>query len=373
MPAAPAPTAMPAPAPTAATAPTAPTTPPPVKKGPPTAPPGAKPPGVAALARPKTPALGTPIRAPETKRAHSDSVAEAFDNLQTPTQIAAQGVSTPQDLEEVRRTFHQVAVAHVSQVRDVMLELRFGDADPTWLASTKPALSSLRQMATQVDLAELCKALDDFVFIIDGAVANRARISDDGKAELLRRYQRLIELIPQAFELDAERDRREPIIVESLLFQVEGVERPTMDKLFAVGLNRLDALTNANAQDIVAVSGIREALAEAIVQQFQAYRARTKAAVSARDPAAELRELGELVRSLGAQNDEFERAASGWDDDARNRKRELRKQREQTFQRIKVSLARLGAREQLSKLERLPFQERVEQLASFLSTQSQVR
>jgi hypothetical protein len=285
----------------------------------------------------------------------------------------AQGVSSAQDLEAVRKTFHEVAVAHVSQVRDVMLELRFGDADPTWLASTKPALSSLRAMASQIDLDELCKALDEFAAIIDTAVANRARIADEDKAELLGRYQRLIELIPQAFELDAERDRREPIIVEALLLQVEGVERPTMDKLFAVGLNRLAALTNANAQDIVAVSGIREPLAQAIVQQFQAYRARTKAAVSVRDAAAELRELAQLVKSLGAQNDDFSRAANAWNDDARNRKRELRKQREQTFQRIKVSLARLGARDQLSKLERLPFQERVEKLALYLSAQSQVR
>lgn len=308
-----------------------------------------------------------------SRRSHSDSVGEAFENLMASTPTATQGVSSAQDLEAVRKTFQEVAVAHVSQVRDVMLELRFGDADPTWLASTKPALSSLRAMAAQIDLDQLCKALDEFASIIDTAVANRARIADEDKAELLRRYQSLIELIPQAFELDAERDRREPIIVEALLLQVEGVERPTMDRLFAVGLNRLDALTSANAQDVVAVSGIRPTLADAIVQQFQAYRARTKAAVSVRDPAAELRELAELVKSLGTQNEDFSRAASAWSEDARARKRELRKRREQTFQRIKVALARLGAREQLSTLERLPFQERVEKLGAYLSAQAQVR
>lgn len=285
----------------------------------------------------------------------------------------AQGASTARDLEAVRATFHEVAVAHVSQVRDVMLELRFGDADPTWLASTKPALSSLRAMAAQIELVELCAALDEFATMIDMAVANRARVSDEDKAGLLRRYQRLIELIPQAFELDAERDRREPIIIEALLLQIEGVERPTIDKLFAVGLSRLDALMNATAQDVAAVSGIRLALADAIVEQFRSYRARTKAAMTVRDPAAELSELAELVRSLGTQNEDFTRAADAWSEDARTRKRELRKQREQTFQRIKVALARLGAREELSRLERLPFQERVEKLALYVTTQSQVR
>jgi hypothetical protein len=300
-------------------------------------------------------------------------VGQAFDGMMASSPTPAQGVSSPQDLEAVRKTFHELAVSHVSQVRDVMLELRFGDADPTWLASTKPALSSLRAMAAQIDLAELCAALDGFAAIVDTAVANRARIEDEAKAELLQRYQSLIELIPQAFELDAERDRREPIIVEALLLQIDGVERPTMDKLFAVGLNRLDALTNANAQDIVAVSGIRPALAEAIVRHFHAYRTRTKAAVSVRDPAAELRELGELIKSLSTQNEDFARAASAWSDDARARKRELRKQREQTFQRIKVTLARLGARDQLSTLERVPFQERVHKLAAYLGAQAQVR
>jgi hypothetical protein len=100
-----------------------------------------------------------------------------------------------------------------------MLELRYGDAQPSWIESTQPALRSLRAMAQQMDLVDLCQALDEFCVAVDAAVAGRARIDDGGKAELLRRYQQLIELIPQAFELDAERDRREPIIVEALLYQ----------------------------------------------------------------------------------------------------------------------------------------------------------
>jgi hypothetical protein len=310
------------------------------------------------------------------RRAHSDSINEfnqAF-NVMVSEQGARQGgVSTPQDLEAVRKVFHEVAVTHVSQVRDVMLELRFGDADPSWLQSSKPALTSLRAMAQQVDLSELCGALDEFSAAIDAAVTGRARIGDDEKAALLRKYQRLIELIPQAFELDAERDRREPIIVEALLLQIDGVERLTIDKLFAVGLNRLDLLTAANQQDLVAVAGLPGALATAIVDKFQAHRARTKAAVSVRDPAAELRELAALLRSLSTQNAAFDRVANEWSADARAQKRELRKQREQTFLSIKVSLARLGARDQLSRLEKLPFQARIEDLERYLHSQSHVR
>jgi hypothetical protein len=343
------------------------------------------PPSRSPLPRLPTPASGLPIvtfsvaaaakaPAPTTseraRRTKADSVGAAFDRAVEPSQVSStepEGVSTPADLAAVRGLFHEVAVAHVAQVRDVMLELRYGDADPAWIESTKPALRSLHAMAGQMELPELCVALDEFCAVVDAAVANRARIGDEDKAELLRRYQRLVELIPQAFELDAERDRREPIIVESLLYQIDGVEKPTIDKLFAVGLSRLDALMNANADDVVAVSGVRRELADAIVQQFRSYRANAQAAVSSRDPAAERRELGDLLIVLSLQNDDFVRVSESWTDDAQARKRQLRKDREQTYQKIKIALARLGERDQLAHLEKQPFKERIASLDKYLS------
>jgi hypothetical protein len=281
----------------------------------------------------------------------------------------AAGVSTASDLAAVRDVFNDIAVVHVSQVRDVMLELRFGDADPAWLESTKPALRSLRAMAEQMELVELCGALDHFCEAVVAAVANRARIGEEAKAELLSRYQKLSELIPQAFELDAERDRREPIIVEALLYQIDGVEKPVIDRLFGVGLNRLDALLRVNVEDLVAMAEVRREVAEAIVDQFRTYRATADAAVSTRDPSAERRSLGDLVIMLSILQDDFVRAADDWTDEARVRKRSLRKEREQTFQRIRVSLVRLGDRDQLSKLERLPFNERISALERYIANQ----
>jgi len=289
---------------------------------------------------------------------------EARDNEGDPP---AHGVSTVADLAEVRRVFNEVAAIHCAQVRDVMLELRYGDAQPSWIESTQPALRSLRSMAAQMELTDLCKALDEFCVAVDAAVNGRARIGDDGKAELLRCYQQLIELIPQAFELDAERDRREPIIVEALLCQITGVEKRTIEKLFAVGLNRLDALMNASADEVEVVAGLRRDVAEAIVEKFRTYRSGASAALSAPDPLAERRGLGDLLIMLSVQNDEYTHASTQWSDDARARKHEARKLREQTFQRIKVALARLGEREQLTRLEKLPFDERIATLDRYLS------
>jgi len=303
-------------------------------------------------------------------------VAAAFDQVQVielppsdPGYAAApaHGVSTAADLAEVRRLFHDVAAVHVAQVRDIMLELRYGDAQPSWIESTKPALRSLRAMASQVELGDLCTALDEFCLAVDAAVGDRAHIDEAGKAELLRRYQRLVELIPQAFELDAERDRREPIIVESLLYQIRGVEKRTIEKLFAVGLGRLSALMAATAEELAVVSGIREDLAEAIVEQFKTYRAAGSSALAAPDALSERRQLGDFLIMLSVQNDEFNHASTMWSEEARARKLEARKQRDQIYQRVKVALARLGERDLLARLDKLPFNDRIAALDRYLS------
>ncbi len=83
--------------------------------------------------------------------------------------------------------------------------------------------------------------------------------------------------------------------------------------------------------------------------------------------------LGDLVIMLSILQDDFVRASDDWSADARARKRSLRKEREQTFQRIRVLLVRLGDRDQLSKLERLPFNERITALERYVANQPTAR
>jgi len=99
------------------------------------------------------------------------------------------------------------------------------------------------------------------------------------------------------------------------------------------------------------------------------YRAAKPAAVSVRDPIAERRELADLLTRLSVQNADFERVSSSWTDEGRARKRELRKLREQTFQEIKVTLARLGERDRVNELEKMAFSERIATLDRYLSAQ----
>ena len=326
---------------------------------------------------PVAPAPAAPAPAAPRPRRRTNSITDAFESLvEPPADGAATTPSgqTAEDLAAARRVFDEVAAVHVAQVRNVMLELRFGTVDCSWMESSRPALRSLRAMAERMELADLCAALDAFCAGVDEAVAASAsQIGEDAKAPLLGQYQRLIELIPQAFELDAERDRREPIIVESLLRQVDGVEKLTIDKLFGVGLGRLDALVGASGDEIAAVAGIRADVAASIASRFRAYRQQVGAAVSAPDAAREHAALRALVSSLAAQHADFERAASGWSDEDTARKRRLRKERDQTFLNVTIALARLGERDLIARLERLPFQERIAAIETYLAAAHHIR
>ena len=118
------------------------------------------------------------VRFKAPQRAKSDSVGSVLDELDKGTAPSQpmHGVSTQKDLEEVRALFNDVAAVHVSQVRDVMLELHYGDASASWIEATKPALRSLRAMAEQLELADLCKALDEFCNAVDQTVGRGATI-----------------------------------------------------------------------------------------------------------------------------------------------------------------------------------------------------
>jgi hypothetical protein len=84
--------------------------------------------------------------------------------------------------------------------------------------------------------------------------------------------------------------------------------------------------------------------------------------LAAVDAGQERERLAELVSQLGDEHLALERAAAGWSDESRAAKRSLRRKREQTLLRIKLSLARLGEVDAVDRLERLPFSRKIEAL-----------
>ena len=269
------------------------------------------------------------------------------------------------DLTEVRALFAQLASNHVRQVRDFMLDLRWGQATVEWIPICEPALKSLRRAADKLELTEVCTALDRFSAALAGPHRARA-IEGEQRTAILAAYDALTAVMPQAFALDLDRSQREAAILQSLLMQVPGVHKVTLDKLYAAGATTLEAMMLANAGDLAAVSGIDEALAERVVQRFREYKEQIAKAVPDATRAGERDKIAQLVMRLRQEHDAFESAAQGWTREAGDKKKELRKAREQTLLAIHVVLARLGEVDLLKQIDRLPFERKLAHLESFL-------
>jgi hypothetical protein len=285
----------------------------------------------------------------------------------SPESIGSHGVA-PTDLAEVRGLFAALAVNHVRQVRDFMIDLRWRDATLEWIGICEPALRSLRRAADKLELRDLCEALDRFGEALSGPAAPGAGRTIDGERRevLLARYAELAAVMPQAFALDLDRSQRETVILQSLLLQVRDVKKVTLDKLYAAGLTTLEALFLATPADIAATAGISEAVAMRIVERFAAYREQVKAAVPDATRTKERERIGELTAQLRREHDEYELAGQGWSREAEEKRKSARKARGQTLLDIQVLLARLGEVERLNELERLPFERKVTHLESFL-------
>jgi hypothetical protein len=278
----------------------------------------------------------------------------------------AVGIATT-DLAEVRLLFEQLAANHVRQVRDFMIDLRWSESTTDWLAICEPAMRSLRRAAAQLELLDLCGALDRFAETLAAVRANGDRtIGGEHRAAVLASYEELSALMPKAFALDLDRNQRGAIILQALLLQVPGVKKVTLDKVYAAGLTTLEAMLLATAGDIAATSGIPAELAGRIVERFRTYREEVKTSVPDATRARERQRIAELTSRLRGENEEYARASEAWSPEAVEKKKQRRKARAQTVLDIQVVLARLGEVDLLGELERLPFESKLAQLDSFL-------
>jgi hypothetical protein len=271
------------------------------------------------------------------------------------------------DLAEVRSLFAQLASNHVRQVRDFMIDLRWSDATADWIGICEPALRSLRRAADKLELAELCTALDGFSAALAGTPGSGGRTIDgDRRASILKSYEVLSAVMPQAFALDLDRSQREAVILQSLLLQVPEVKKVTLDKLYAAGLTTLEAMLLATPGDVAATTGIDEALARHIVSRFGEYKEQVRKAVPDATRTNEREKVAELTARLRREHTAFESAAKGWTREADEQKKELRRARAQTLLDIQLVLARLGEVDRIKEIERLPFDRKLVHLESFL-------
>lgn len=271
------------------------------------------------------------------------------------------------DQTPVRELFADIAANYVRAVRNFMIEIHRGDTAKEWIDICQPAVHSIKRAAEKMELEDVYRSIDEFDVVLELAMDSSGRlITGEVREQLIATYEDLVQVMPQAFTLDNERDQRESIIIHSLLLQVPDVRKVTIDKLYAAGLTTLEVFFLAKPEDLAATAGIPDWLADKIVEKFETYRNEMQSVAPDANRTAERAKLGTLVEDLRLQQESYERASSGWTEDAAEEKKRLRQARQETLLQIQVVLAQLGEVELIHEIEKLPFERRIDRLAAYL-------
>ena len=286
----------------------------------------------------------------------------------------AQGTSTAADQAALLATFEELAVGHVAPIRSAMMEVRWGEPQARWLEQAQPSLKSLRKMAAEVSSNDLVAALDDFLAALQKLLepGQPPTLTGAARDKLVAAYLPLCTCLPRAFELEGERDRREPLIVRALLEQVEGLDPLMLDKMMAAGLGRLAALFTAKADEIAVVTSIPETIAAAAAARVQAFRKSCPAALATVDPGATVRDLAAHLAKLRTAHAAFETAARGWSEADRASKKTLRWQRQVAFLQITIGLVQLGEIDVALRLPKLAFARAIDEVERVLARMASV-
>jgi len=296
-----------------------------------------------------------------------ESIALTLDRLMASEERAAPVVSFPnaEPLTGPRELFETLAISHVRPVRELLIELRWGDPPKDSFVSAAAAVQSLRGAAESLSLAELATALGTFGNTLPTAGTEDAR-DPAIRAGVIRAYDELLRLLPAAFGFEAEHAQRESFIVQSLVLRVPEAHRTTLERIVAAGLGTISTLADARPHELADVAGIAMPVAARIVEAVNAYRD-GRLGESTGVASGERDRLRALSSELAEQNGAFERACESWTVDATTQKRQLRHAREQTLLAISALLARLGEIPLLERLEKLPFEQKLARLNSYLN------
>jgi hypothetical protein len=324
------------------------------------------------------PAAATLPPAPPTAEASGDSDAEGasrppdeidqkFDTMLS--EPASLSETHPSDLEAAQRLFLEISVNYLGPVRDLIVEIDLGEPTKEWLTVCRPSVSAMLRAAQEVQLTDLRDRLDALLSAIEQAERGPGATLEPRAREALRAaYDKLVLLLPTAFAVQDERDRREPLIVQSLLLQVSDVRKVALDRIYAAGLTSLDFFYKAKPSDIAEAAGINREVAERIVARFQRYRRELAQVAPAPRKSRDRAQLETLTKRLEDQNGAFDATSKVWN--SSEEKRRLRQERAGTVIELNLILARLGETSLVRRLERLPFHKKAEELRRFLAARS---
>jgi hypothetical protein len=304
----------------------------------------------------------TPSAPRATESRLSKEVDDAFEGATVPAgETAGPGsmVSDQATQREVEQLFEGIAGHHTAQLREFICELTLSPTSPQWTDICAPSLEVLRRGAETITHDKLSKALSDFEKALDAARRGSSRIEGEARDQLLQRYRRLVKLAPKAFEVEAHQKRRDPIIVQTLLEQVEGVSSLAISQLYKAGVASLATLVDARPDEIAATTGLDQSLCERVVAHIAEYRRHRVEDADAAKLEAERGRLVALLRQVEDCQIAFRQAEL---DEDSGRKRRARNQRAALVREIRLALAHLGQLELIDEISRLPVEKKIERV-----------
>src|SRR5262245_32688745 len=305
-----------------------------------------------------------------------DSFDEAFDTAclssePTPSSDVGGSVQNVTDQTAVQDLFIQIAANYSQPLRNFAFDLKRGTASKDSIDFLRSSLQMIGSAAARMDLAQTVKRITDFDEVLSMVQARSEQLLEDHVRDLiLNSQQALAEVLPDVLPTDKEQQRREDLIIRSLLQQIPGLGRVTLEKLYKAGVGTLEALFLANRDDLAAATSISVPLCERIVEKFQRHRAEAQES-SQQDPQSKFQAcLVSLVAELRDRQEELDAAEVGanFNRSLAAEKRRRRQFRQNCFLQIVATLAELGEIELINKIQRLPFKQRLKKLEEHLKT-----
>jgi hypothetical protein len=264
------------------------------------------------------------------------------------------------DAMAARELFIEVSELHLRQAKEALLALREGRDARAAIGPAIAAVQVVLEGSRTIGEATMSDPLD--ALLRDLKQAEQADdVSPSVRESILASWQAL-PLPKEHLDLGAEHERREAIIVRSLLGQVPDLEKIGVDKIYAAGLGNLETLVAANAEDIAVTTGLEQSTTASIVARVAEHTSDFGASVACVDRERVRSRLEALLRTLRHEHEAFERASRSWTDESFAEKRRRRAERSRVLRQIDVALAIVGEVDRMEELERLPVHRRIERL-----------
>jgi len=295
---------------------------------------------------------------------------KSFENaccVETSGDPAAQGT----DEAVVQDLFTQMAAEYARPLKHFITELGRGTVAIDGLEICRPILQSLIGAAGSVALQEAALRMTAFEAALGQAQREPRGLADrQTRDRILANYQNLKDALPEIFELDEQDEKRDEVVLRSVLKQVPRLDRASLTRLYRTGLGSLSALLAANPEDLAAATSIPRKLCERICAKLDEYRAAVESIPRDRGQLSFQSCLASVVRELRHQEEEIQSTRP-----RRNAKLALETERRQRLRlrqcyslQVIAILAELGELDLIQKIQKLSFKRRIQRLEKYLGT-----